>query len=180
MGVSFMRRVLLIALGAVAGCIALSTAVEAGGPDPADYPLRVLVFKNTTQSGHPREPKNLNNDGPDYVDGMGVADLFEGGTPSAFQYTYSCIEGMRASSGYETFPAKWKKRGKTVQILLPRPGKPWDSVSCDLKAEMRDGIAFYWKDDEVAAEGSAAFKEWMVKHQYDPENDKNDPVGLPQ
>jgi len=175
-----MRRVFLVALGAVAGCIALSTAVQAGGPDPADYPMRVLVFRNTSQPTYHREPKNLNDSGPDYRDGMGVADLFEGGTVRAFEYTYSCIEGMRASSGYETFPARWRKKDKTLQILLPRPGKPWDNVTCDLKAEMRDGSAFYWKDDSVAVEASAAFKEWMVKHQYDPENDKNDPVGVPQ
>ena len=174
-----MRRVFLIGLAAVVGCLALSSAVEAGGPDPADYPLRVLVFKNTFQSRHPRESKHF-EDGPDYVDGMGVANLFEKGTPRAFEYTYSCIEGMRASSGYETFPARWKKKDKTLQLLVPRPGKPWDSVTCDLRAEMRDGSAFYWKDDELAVEGAAAFKDWMVKHQYDPENDKNDPVGLPQ
>jgi hypothetical protein len=179
MGVSFMRRVLLIALCAVVGCIALSTAVEASGPDPADYPLRVLVFKNTFQPRHAREGKHF-EDGPDYVDGMGVADLFENGSPRALEYSYSCIEGMRASSGYETFPARWKKKDRTLQILLPRPGKPWDNVTCDLKAEMRDGLAFYWKDDEVAVEVAAAFKDWMVKHQYDPENDKNDPVGLAQ
>jgi hypothetical protein len=175
-----MRRVFLFGLAAVAACLALTMAVEASGPDPADYPMRVLVFRNAIQPRHQRESKNLDNDGPDFVDGMGVADLFENGTPSAFEYTYSCIEGMRASSGYETFPAKWKKREKTLQILLPRPGKPWDYVTCDLRAEMRDGSAFYWKDDAVAMEGAAAFKDWMVKHQYDPENDKNDPVGLPQ
>jgi hypothetical protein len=175
-----MRRVFLFGLAAVVGCIALSTVVEAGGPDAADYPMRVLVFRNSVQPRNQRESKNLNNSGPDYVDGMGVADLFEGGTPSAFEYTYSCIEGMRASSGYETFPAKWRKRGKTLQILLPRPGKPWEFVTCDLKAEMQDGSAFYWKDDGVAMEGTAVFKEWMAKHQYDPENDKNDPVDLPQ
>jgi hypothetical protein len=174
-----MKRVFPFGLGAVAGCLLLSTAVLASGPDPADYPLRVLVFRNTFQPRHAREAKHF-DDGPDYVDGMGVADLFEHGAPRGFEYSYSCIEGMRASSGYETFPARWKKREKTLQILLPQPGKPWNSVSCDLRTEMRDGMAFYWRDDSVATEGTAAFKDWMVKHEYDPENDKNDPVGLPQ
>jgi len=173
-----MRRVSSIGLAAVAACLSLSSAVEASGPDPADYPLRVLVFKNTFQPRDARAAKL--KDGPDYVDGMGVANLFENGTPRAFEYSYSCIEGMRASSLYETFPARWKKKDKTLQILLPRPLKPWDSVTCDLRAEMRDGTAFFWKDDDLAVESAAAFKDWMVKHQYDPENDKNDPVGLPQ
>ncbi len=174
-----MRRVFLFGLAAVAACLALSTAVEASGPDPADYPMRVLVFRNTSQARHGRDSRRF-EDGADYMDGMGVANLFENGAPRGFAYSYSCTEGMRASSGYETFPARWKKKEKTLQILLPRPGKPWDNVTCDLRAEMRDPLAFYWNGDEVAAEVAAAFKAWMVKHQYDPENDKNDPVGLPQ
>lgn len=173
-----MKRVFSIGLAAVAACLALQAAVEASGPDPADYPLRVLILKNT---GQPRDGRGARlNNGQDYMDGMGVGDLFEGGTPHAFEYSYGCIQGMRASSNYETFPAKWKKKDKLIEILLPRPGKPWDSVSCDLRAEMREGAAFYWKDDEVAMENAAIFKEWMAKHEYDPEHDKNDPVGLPQ
>jgi hypothetical protein len=173
-----MRRVLLFGSCAVLGCLALSTAAKASGRDPADYPLRVLVFV-VNASHSPDTPKSRNSpDIPDYVDGQGIADLFENGAPRGLEFSFSCIEGMRASSGYETFPARWKKKEKTLEILVPQPGKPWNLEPCDLRAEMRNGLAFYWNDDKVREESAAAYKDWMVKHQFDPEKGKEDPVDV--
>jgi len=159
----------------MAGCLALATAVRAGGPDPADYPLRVHVLKNTTQSRHTRESKTF-SDTPDYVDGMGVADLFEGGEPQGFEYSYSCMGGLKASAGYGTYPARWKKKDKTLEILVPQAGKPWNLDTCGLHAEMRPGLVFVLNNEQVAEESSKLFKEWMLNHRYDPEKDQNDPV----
>jgi hypothetical protein len=147
----------------------------AGGPDPADYPLRVHVLKNTTQSRHARESKSF-SDTPDYVDGMGVADLFEGGEPQGFEFSYSCIGGLKASSGYGSYPARWKKKGKALEILVPQAGKPWNLETCGLHAEMRPGLAFYFQNGKVAEESAKLLKDWMMKNQYEPEKDQNDPV----
>ncbi len=65
-----MRRVIFRVLGGLAGCLVFSTAVLAGAPDPADYPLRVHVLKNTAQSRHGREGKTFSN-APDFLDGEG-------------------------------------------------------------------------------------------------------------
>lgn len=170
-----MRFVYICIVCGVVSCLALSTAVLAGGPDPADYPLRVHIFKYTSQSRHAREGKHW-SDAPDYVDGMGVADLFESGTPQGFEFSYSCMGGMKASGGYGTFPARWKKRDKTLEILLPETGKPWNLEACQLHAEMRTGLVFFWKNGKLAEEAAAVLKEWMIKHEYDPEKDKVDPV----
>ncbi|MGD0734332.1 MAG: hypothetical protein ABR976_04255 [Terracidiphilus sp.] len=170
-----MRRVFLVGLGAVAGFLAISTAVRAGGPDPADYPLRVHVLKNTSQPRNARASKSL-SDSPDYIDGMGVADLFEAGEPQGFEFSYSCMGGLKASVGYGTYPARWKKRAKTLEILVPQAGKPWNLETCGLRAEMRPGLAFVLNNDQVAEEAAKLFKEWMLKHQYNPEKDQNDPV----
>jgi hypothetical protein len=171
-----MRRFLLLALSVVMGCLAFTPEAMAGGPDPEDYPLRVLIFHYSARSRHGRESKSF-SEVPDYVDGEGVADVFENGTPESFLFTYSCMDALRASTGYMTLPARWKKRGKTVEILLPEAGKPWNNVACELRTEMRDGLAFYWKDGKMLEEASATFKDWMVKHQYDPEKGKDEPVG---
>jgi hypothetical protein len=171
----FMRRAFLFGLGVVAGCLALSTVVQAGGPDPADYPLRVHVLKNTSQPRNTRENKNL-SDSPDYVDGQGVADLFENGEPRGFQFSYSCIGGLKASSGYGTYPARWRKREKTLEILVPREGKSWNLDSCGLRTEMRPGLVFYFRNGQIAEESAKLLKDWMVQYKYDPEKDLSDPA----
>jgi hypothetical protein len=175
LGVVAMRRALLCGLGGVVGCLALAATVMAGGPDPADYPLRVHIFKFASQPRHGRESKSL-SDGPDYVDGQGVADLFENGVPRGFMFSYSCMDSLRDSGGYATFPARWKKKEKTLEVLLPEAGKPWNNVTCNLRTEMRPGLAFCLRNDEVVEESAAVFKDWMVKHQYDPEKGKDDPL----
>jgi hypothetical protein len=166
---------MIVGSGVLAGCLLLTTAVRAAGPDPADYPLRVHVLKNTPQSRHARENKTF-SDTPDYVDGQGVADLFEGGEPQGFEFSYSCIGGLQASAGYGSYPARWKKKGKTLEVLLPQAGKPWNLEPCGLKTELRPGLVFYFENGKAMEEGSKPFKEWMVKHGYDPEKDQNDPV----
>jgi len=173
-----MRLVFFFGLGAVAGCLAQSVPALAGKADPADYPLRVHILKNTARSRNTREPQHL-GDSPDYIDGMGVADLFESGEPQGFTFSYSCVDGLKASSGYGSYPARWKKAQKTLELLVPQPGKPWNLETCSLQAAMRPGLVFCWKNGNIAEESGAVLKEWMVKHQYDPEKDKDDPVMLP-
>lgn len=170
-----MRLFSLFGLGGVAGCLALATPALAGKPDPADYPLRVHILKDTAQTRHTRESKTTTED-PDYIDGMGVADLFEGGVPQGFTFSYSCVDGLQASSGYGTYPARWKKKQKTLELLVPQPGKPWNLETCSLQTELRPGLVFYWRNGKLAEESGAALKDWMVKHQYDPEKDQMDPV----
>jgi hypothetical protein len=173
-----MRLVFFFGLGAIAGSIALSTPAFAGSPDPADYPLRVHILKDTAQTRNTREPQH-NGDSPDYIDGMGVADLFENGEPHGFTFSYSCIDGLKASSGYGTYPARWKKKLKTIEVLVPQPGKPWNLETCSLQAELRPGLVFYWTNGKLAEESAAALKDWMVKHKYDPEKEMVDPISLP-
>jgi hypothetical protein len=171
------RSFFLLVLSVVAGCLALSADARAAGPDPSNYPLRVHVLKFVSRTAQPKN-KTTTSDDPNYTDGMGIADLFENGQPRGFEFNYSCTEPMKASGGYGTYPARWKKREKTLEILLPRVGKPWELQTCDLNAELISGLVFVWNNDKVAEESAAAFRDWMVKHQYDPENGKDEPVIL--
>jgi hypothetical protein len=170
-----MQRALLVALCAVAGCFAFSTAALAGGPNPDNYPLRVHVLKYASRTSPTRDGKNLSGM-QDFVDGQGVADLFEREEPRGFEFTSSCTDPPRASSGYGSFPARWKKKEKTLEILLPQIGKPWSWVSCDLRTEMAEGVVFYWKNGSLAVEAAQILKDWMIKHQYNPEQGKDEPI----
>ena len=167
-----MRRVFLCILCGLAVGLSLSTTALAGGPDPDDYPLRVHVLKNVARHDpnkaySAKNPENM----ADYIDGQGAADLFENGEPRGFLFTYSCMRAPEASDGYSTYPAKWKKKDKVLEVLLPQTGKPWNLEACDLQPAMRPGLAYFWndKDDTVVEQSSAVFKDWMMKHQYNPE-----------
>jgi hypothetical protein len=107
---------------------------------------------------------------------MGQADLFENSDPRGFQFRYSCTVPMVASGGHETFPARWKKKDKALEILLPQAGKPWNQEGCDLQTEMQTGLVYYWKNGAVAEESDALLKAWMVKHKFDPENGSEEPA----
>jgi len=122
-----MRRALFVVLGVCGFCVL--PALQAFAKDADDFPLRVVIFRNTEHGRHTREAKSF-NDTPDYLDG----------------------------------------------ILLPEPGRPWNNVSCVLHATMEPGMVFFWNDDDVMQEPAAKFKEWMVKHQFDPENGKITPI----
>jgi hypothetical protein len=155
--------------GCVSGlvaCALLSTGALARNPD--DYPLRVHIFEHNTHSHYYHRTL-------DTVDGEGRANLYENGEPRGFDYSYRCSERIRNSPGFETYLAKWKKRDQTLEILMPKLGKPGATESCDLHVEMKD-IAYYKHGGTVDEEPASAFKQWMEKHQYDPEHGKNEPV----
>jgi hypothetical protein len=160
---------------AIAGSLALSSVARAGKPDLAKYPLRVHIFRYKARPSSRRDFKDPSATA-EYVAGMGQADLFENGEPRGFQFSYSCTVPMIASGGHESLPARWKKKDKTLEILLPEAGKPWNQEGCDLQTEMRTGLVFYWKDGAIAEGPEALLKDWMVKHKFDPENGSEEPV----
>ena len=163
-----MRRSFLCGVSGLAGCLLLSLPVIAGGRNVDDYPLRVHIFQNS-QHSHYRERMI------DYVDGEGRANLCENGEPRGFDYNFRCGVRLMVSAGFETYPARWKKAGKELEILLPVMGKPGAFDACGLMVEMKD-TAYIRHGGTLEEEPSAVFKEWMQKHQYDPEKGLNEPV----
>ena len=176
-----MRRIFICTLCGLAVWLSVSTGVMARGPNPDDYPLRVHILKNLVRPDAnnayaAKNPANM----ADFIAGQGAADLFENGQPRGFMYTYSCMVPLRASEGYASYPARWKKKEKTLEILMPISGKPWDSEACNLQVAMRPGFAYFWNtdDDSVVEESAAKFKDWMLKHGYDPEKDMDLPTDV--
>jgi hypothetical protein len=160
-------RHLFLALAASSAVAAMVSVVAIAAPNSlADYPLRVHVYE---QQWH----KHPNGS----VEGNGRANLFEQGRPRGFDYSFNCPELFRSSMGWETYPAKWRGKDGELEMLVPVMGKAGERRQCILKVVMKEG-AYYKHNGQLNEEPAPVFKEWMQKHQYDPEHGKNQPIGL--
>jgi hypothetical protein len=164
-----MRRFAVFSVVVSAAFLLVSSAAFAGGHNPADYPLRVHIFSH---EGHSHYAHNT----LDYVDGEGRANLYQDGQPTGFDYGYRCSDRLMNSMGYETYMARWKKPGKSLEILLPVMGNPNAAHTCELKVDLKAGMAYFKRDGLVSEEPAAVFKGWMDKVQYDPEHGKDLPT----
>ena len=145
-----------------------SAALIAESKNPADYPLRIHVFaRSETNFYHGRLMEESK--------GEGRGNLFENGEARAVDFNFECSEKLKSSFGYETYPAKWKKPGQELVVLLPVFGKSNTYFSCNLKTAVKD-YAYLMHNGRMGSEPPAAFKAWMVKHDYDPEHGKNEPT----
>lgn len=169
-------RPLLLLFSAVVAVFGSAIPARAARPDPADYPLRLQIFQFVARSRHQGEGKNLAPDNLDYFNGAGHADLYENGQPRGLDFSFSCADPLHASSGFETFPARWKKPERTLEVLIPERGKPWNYLPCQIQVALRPGLAYFWNDDKIAEESSALLKAWMLKHHFDPENGQDEPL----
>lgn len=171
-----MRRLLTPGSLVLAVCFLFSLPAVAGKFSAADFPLRVLILYRNGNRHYRGMGGGIT--ALDAVDGLGGADLFENGEPTAFDFNYSCSQPITPMPQYETFMARWKKPGRVLQIVMPVMGKPGDMNSCDLNVSLKQGVAYFHRNGGLAEEPSAQFKDWMAKHQYDPEHGKNMPVAL--
>jgi hypothetical protein len=163
-----MRRVFLCGLSVVAVFLLIATAAYAGSPNPAEYPLRVHIYSHNGVSHYwgPGGARSL-----DEVDGEGRANLYENGEPKGLDFRYHCDHRLMNSFGYETYLAKWKKPGVELQVLLPAGGG-----KCDLRVDVKPDVVYVKHNGTLDEEPSVKFKEWMLKHEYDPEHGKDLPV----
>jgi len=164
-----MRRTASLFLIELTFCFLFSAVALAGGYRAAEFPLRVHIYTHNGYSHYSHQML-------DYVDGEGRANLFENGEPRGFVYGYRCGERLRNSDGFETYMARWKKKDRTMEILQPVLGKPNAANTCELKVEMKDGIAYHRRNGMLGEVQAEDLKAWMVKHKYDPEHGLNEPV----
>jgi len=156
----------MVVLGAVLLGLGLTASAWAGDKNPQDFPLRVHIYTHNTHSHYWHRSLEV-------VDGEGHANLFEGGWPTGFDFSYECETRLQNSVGYSTVMARWKKRGSELELLLPAMGK-----TCTLKTEMKDGVSYVSRNGHLEEEPSAARRAWMQKHQYDPEHGLDLPVNV--
>ena len=144
----------------------------ADSKDPSDYPLRIHVFNREQTTFY-------HNRMTDDAKGDGRANLFENGEPKGVDFSYECSEKVRPSFGYETYPAKWKKPGQELTVLMPVFGKAGKYFTCNFKTDVKD-FAYLTHNGQMRSEPVSDFKTWMQKHDYDPEHGKNQPTNLKQ
>ena len=174
-----MRSIQLRPLSVLAACLLLASPIFAGKFKPADFPLRVHIVARNGVRHYYRMGSSAPSSSLDQVDGLGEANLFENGQPRGFEFNYSCAQPITPQTAYETFLARWKKQDRVLEILMPvMGGKADDMNSCELKVSMKQDTAYIRRNGEISEEPAAQFKEWMAKHQYDPEHGMNSPVNL--
>lgn len=159
-----MRRIFLCSLSVLVAYALFSAAALAASHNPADYPLRVHIFRHNSVSHY--YDRSLET-----VDGEGRANLFENSDAHGIDFRYHCDNRLMNSIGYETYRARWKKPGKELELLQTAMGG-----TCDFKVDVKESVVYRKHKGVVSEVPAADFKEWMIKHQYDPEHGKELPV----
>lgn len=118
--------------------------------DLADYTLRLSILGS-----------NWNHNGFGYH-AVGRANLFDDqGTPHAVEFTYDCEDHLMASSGVESYPAKWKKPGQTLEVIFGQIGdKPNSFHSCEFKVAEKNFV-FVRHNGEL---GTESVQEFLADH----------------
>lgn len=147
-----------------------SVLASAESKNPADYPFRLHIFGRSQTTFY-------NHRIAEEAKGDGRANLFANGEVHGVDFSYECSDKVRASFGFETYPAKWKKQDKELTVLMPVFGKSNTYFTCTFKTDLKD-FTYVMRNGNMGSETAADFKEWMAKHDYDPEHGKNMPVKL--
>ena len=149
------------------GLMSVPAIMKAESKNPADYPLRFHIFNASETTFY--QHRTI-----DETKGDGRANLFAGGDVRGVDFSFECSEKVKSSLGFETYPAKWKKQGQQLTVLMPMFGKTGSYFTCDVKTDVKD-FAYASVKGSLQQEPSADFKRWMVRHDYDPEHGKNMP-----
>ena len=138
--------------------------VAAESKNPADYPLRIHIFsRNQTTFYHNRAEEEAK--------GEGRADLFADDSVHGVDFTFDCDQKLKASFGPDAYPAKWKKPGQELVVLLPVFGRTGQYFTCHFKTDVKD-YAYFVHNQRLLTESPDRFKAWMQKHDYDPVHGK--------
>jgi len=149
-------------------CLLFPAVLRADSKNPADYPLRIHVLgRNETTFYHHRYAEEAK--------GEGRANLFENSEAHGVDFTFDCSEKLKASLAYDTYPAKWKKPGQELTVLLPVFGKSNAYFTCNFKTDVKD-FTYVTRNGQRVSEPVDVYKKWMIKHDYDPEHGKNTPI----
>jgi len=140
----------------VLGLLVPATAAPAfaAPKNPADYPLRVHIYRTHWSTG---------TEGPyiyEYYNagyhGYGRANLTDGPQTNAMEYTFECDTHFLKSDTGETYPARWKKPGHSIEMLISTIGSD-KMQSCQLKVTLKDTV-YYKRNGELISLTQAEYK----------------------
>jgi len=166
-----MKFIVKCVLQVSALCLLLGPmALNGESKNIADYTLRLKIYnRDETTFYHARVEEEAK--------GEGRGDLFDGDDVHGVDFSFACDEKLKASFGYETYPAKWKKPGKVLTVLLPVFGKSSTYFTCNFDTDVKDFV-YTRHQGRMGSEPEARYKAWMAKHDYDPVHGKNAPKNL--
>ena len=160
----------LLQLCAVFFLLSGATMTNADSKNIADYTLRIRVFsKDSTTFYHNRVEEESK--------GEGRGDIFEGPDVHGVDFNFACDEKFKASFEYETYPARWKKPGQVLTVLLPIFGKSNTYFTCNFSTDVKDFV-YVRHNGKLSSEPEARYQAWMAKHDYDPVHGKQSPTKL--
>lgn len=139
----------------------------ADSKNPADYRLRLHILTSTGTTFYW-------NRAVEQAKGDGRATLFEGGEPRGVDFSFDCAQKIKPSFGFETYPARWKKKNEELLVLFPVFGRSHAYFTCVLKTQLKDYV-YYVRNGQLDSQTAAQFKAWMVEHDYDPEHGRESP-----
>ena len=152
------------------GMLLTAATLNGESKNIADYTLRIHIYsRDETTFYHGRIEEEAK--------GEGRGNLFENGDVHGVDFNFACDEKLKSSFGYETYPARWKKPGQVLTVLLPVFGKSNTYFTCNLNTAVKDTV-YFRRNGKLTAESPAQYKSWMLKHDYDPEHGKNVPTKL--
>jgi uncharacterized protein len=108
--------------------------VEPADAKPRDlstYPLRVHIFQSDWD---PRVGNLMGGRG------SGVANLIDGQDIHGFEFSYECPINYLKSVGNQAYAAKWKKPGKTLELVGNTVGNENKSNTCEFKLTLHDYV----------------------------------------
>ncbi|HEV2646490.1 MAG TPA: hypothetical protein VGU46_09020 [Acidobacteriaceae bacterium] len=146
-----------------------SPAVRADSRNIADYTLRIHIFNRS-------ETNFYHNRYEDEAKGEGRANLFENGEVHGVDFSFECDQKVKPSFGHETYPARWKKPGQQLTVLLPVFGKSNSYFTCTFKTDVKPYTYTRSPNGMMGSESPEKYKAWMQAHDYDPEHGKNEPT----
>lgn len=148
--------------------VLLTIPLCAESKNPADYPLRLHILTSSGTSFY-------RNRVTEEVKGDGRGTLFENSEPRGVDFSFDCPQKIKPSFGFETYPAKWKKKNAELLVLFPVFGRSNAYFACALKTQLKDYV-YFMRNGQLDSQPAAQFKAWMLGHAYDPEHGKSTPV----
>jgi hypothetical protein len=121
-------RCLLLLLLAASQAARLRAATR----NPEDNPLLVHNYDK-------QQRRNKQFHSYIYV-GHGSGNLTEDGQTQGMEYTFSCLDEFLKSETGEDYPARWKKPGLSLELLMGVVGSDTKTRTCELKVALKDYV----------------------------------------
>jgi hypothetical protein len=132
------HRILRFLLALLLAIAALSVSpLRAAMRNPEDYPLRVHIYDKHEHRTRPGRAFAYT-----YA-GHGRGNVIDGDEIHAMEYDYNCVDSFLVSEAGEDYPAKWKRPGLSLELLIGVIGSDTRTHACELKVALKDYVFLY-------------------------------------